>query len=96
MFLFQGFYSLAWTPLLYLYPPEVLNYSVRANGVALSQLALNGLALLLTFVEGIGLTNIGWKMYMINASWDIVVLVLIVSHSDHFSFQWSSAPFCGL
>lgn len=80
MFLFQGFYSLAWTPLLYLYPPEVLNYSVRANGVALSQLVLNGLALLLTFVEGIGLTNIGWKMYMINASWDVIVLVLIVSN----------------
>lgn len=93
MFLFQGFYSLAWTPLLYLYPPEVLNYSVRANGVALSQLALNGLALLLTFVEGIGLTNIGWKMYMINASWDIVVLVLIVSHSDHSNM--TAYPFCG-
>ncbi|CAN8105237.1 unnamed protein product [Discula destructiva] len=78
MFLFQGFYSLAWTPLLYLYPPEVMNYSVRANGVALSQLMLNSLALLLTFVEGIGLTNIGWKMYMINASWDVIVLGLIV------------------
>lgn len=79
MFLFQGFYSLAWTPLLYLYPPEVLNYSVRANGVALSQLMLNGLALCLTFVEAIGLTNIGWKMYVINASWDVIVLLLIVS-----------------
>ena len=44
MFLFQGFYSVAWTPLLYLYPPEVMNYSIRANGVAFSQLALNGLA----------------------------------------------------
>lgn len=44
MFLFQGFYSIAWTPLLYLYPPEVMNYSIRANGVAFSQLALNGLA----------------------------------------------------
>lgn len=44
MFLFQGFYSIAWTPLLYLYPPEILNYSIRANGVAFSQLALNGLA----------------------------------------------------
>lgn len=79
MFLFQGFYSLAWTPLLYLYPPEVFNYSIRANGVALSQLMLNSLALLLTFVQGIGLTNIGWKMYIINASWDVIVLVLIVS-----------------
>ena len=29
----------------------------------------------------IGLTNIGWKMYMINGSWDIVVVVLIVSSS---------------
>lgn len=44
MFLFQGFYSLAWTPLLYLYPPEVFNYSIRANGLAFSQLALNALA----------------------------------------------------
>lgn len=27
----------------------------------------------------IGLENIGWKMYMVNASWDIVIAVLIVS-----------------
>lgn len=44
MFLFQGFYSIAWTPLLYLYPPEIMNYSIRANGVAFSSFALNALA----------------------------------------------------
>ena len=44
IFLFQGFYSIAWTPLLYLYPPEVLNYSIRANGLAFSQFMLNALA----------------------------------------------------
>jgi hypothetical protein len=27
----------------------------------------------------IGITNIGWKMYMINGSWDIIIVVLIVS-----------------
>lgn len=27
----------------------------------------------------IGLDNIGWKMYMINGSWDIITLILIVS-----------------
>lgn len=27
----------------------------------------------------IGLANIGWKMYMVNASWDIAILALIVS-----------------
>ena len=44
MFLFQGFYSIAWTPLLYLYPPEVMNYSIRANGMALSAFLLNAFA----------------------------------------------------
>ncbi|KAI1088870.1 putative hexose carrier protein [Rostrohypoxylon terebratum] len=75
IFLFQGAYSLAWTPLLYLYPPE---YSIRANGLAFSALSLNLLACVLVYVMPIGLTNIGWKMYMINGSWDIVVLVLII------------------
>ncbi|KAK0299556.1 hypothetical protein LTS00_002001 [Friedmanniomyces endolithicus] len=77
IFLFQGFYSIAWTPLLYLYPPEVMNYSIRANGVAFSQLMLNSLALVLVFVMPIGIANIGWKMYMINASWDIPIIGLI-------------------
>lgn len=44
MFLFQGFYSIAWTPLLYLYPPEIMNYPIRANGLALSTLVFNALA----------------------------------------------------
>ncbi|KAF2251694.1 putative hexose carrier protein [Trematosphaeria pertusa] len=77
MFLFQGFYSIAWTPLLYLYPPEVMNYSIRANGLAFSSFMLNALACVLVFVMPIGLANIGWKMYMINGSWDIVIIVLI-------------------
>ncbi|KAF2765509.1 putative hexose carrier protein [Teratosphaeria nubilosa] len=77
MFLFQGFYSIAWTPLLYLYPPEVMNYSIRANGLAFSQFALNALALVLVFVMPIGLDNIGWKMYIVNGSWDIIIVFLI-------------------
>jgi hypothetical protein len=44
MFLFQGFYSIAWTPLLYLYPAEIMNYSIRANGVAFSSFVLNAFA----------------------------------------------------
>ena len=36
-------------------------------------------SLVLTFVMPIGLGNIGWKMYIINASWDVVTFGLIVS-----------------
>ena len=43
----------------------------------------------------IGLTNIGWKMYMINGSWDIIILGLIVryfSFPDRFQSLTSSNP----
>ena len=33
IFLFQGAYSFGWTPMTVLYPPEVLNYSIRSNGM---------------------------------------------------------------
>ncbi|KAI0148544.1 putative hexose carrier protein [Xylariaceae sp. FL1272] len=77
MFLFQGFYSIAWTPLLYLYPPEVMNYAIRANGLAFSNLILNLLALVFVYIMPIGLNNIGWKLYIINGSWDVIILILI-------------------
>ena len=78
IFLFQGAYSFGWTPLLYLYPPEVLNYPIRANGMGVFQFALNGAALLIVFTMPIALTNIGWKTYMANGAWDVVMLAAIV------------------
>ncbi|KAI1100775.1 putative hexose carrier protein [Jackrogersella minutella] len=77
MFIFQGLYSLAWTPLLYLYPPEVFSYTIRANGLAFSAFMLNLLAFVFVYIMPIGLNNIGWKMYMVNGSWDVVIAVLI-------------------
>lgn len=41
IFLFQGAYSFGWTPILYLYPPEVLHYPIRANGMGVFQFSLN-------------------------------------------------------
>lgn len=43
IFLFQGFYSLAWTPITYLYPTEVMSYSIRAKGLAFSSVMLSSL-----------------------------------------------------
>lgn len=44
VFLFLGAYSYGWTPLLYLYPPEVLNYPIRSIGVGIFQFVQNGVA----------------------------------------------------
>ena len=41
IFIFQGSYSVGITPITQLYPPEVLNYSIRANGMAAWSLVVN-------------------------------------------------------
>ncbi|KAJ7231682.1 sugar transporter [Mycena haematopus] len=77
IFLFQGAYSFGWTPLLYVYPPEILNYSIRANGMGVLQFALNGTALMAVFAFPFALENIGWKTYMINAAWDALEIPFV-------------------
>ncbi|KAI9708055.1 MAG: hypothetical protein M1820_004259 [Bogoriella megaspora] len=77
IFLFQGAYSFGWTPLLYMYPPEVLNYPVRANGMGVFQFVANGAGLLFVFCMPISLENTGWKTYMINGAWDVVIVGIL-------------------
>lgn len=77
IFLFQGAYSFGWTPLLYLYPPEVLNYPIRANGMGIFTFVLNGASLLCVFSFPFALESIGYKTYMINGAWDMLEIVFI-------------------
>lgn len=59
-----------------------LSFGAEWIGVRLNCASFRSLTdvcrLVLTFVMPIGLANIGWKMYMVNGSWDIVVAGLIV------------------
>ncbi|KAH8809154.1 general substrate transporter [Xylogone sp. PMI_703] len=77
MFLFQGIYSVAWTPLCTLYPPEIANFAIRAHTVGLSQFCLNTFATIFVIIMPIAFKNIGWRVYIINASWDVVIVALI-------------------
>ncbi|KAI1099865.1 hexose transporter [Jackrogersella minutella] len=78
IFLFQGFYSLGWTPLAMLYPPEVLNYSIRSVGMGVCTFLGNGAGLMVTMAFPIALDVIGWKTYMINGAWDVLQVVFIM------------------
>ncbi|KIW56170.1 hypothetical protein PV05_04849 [Exophiala xenobiotica] len=78
IFLYQGIYSFGWTTLLVMYPPEVLNFSLRANGVSIYTFFSNGAACIVTFAFPFALAKIGWKTYMINATWDVLEVVFII------------------
>jgi len=77
IFLFQGSYSVGWTPLTMTYPPEVLNFSIRANGLAINTFVVNAIGLMVTFAFPYALAAIGWKTYMINGAWDVLELLFV-------------------
>ncbi|KAH6698361.1 MFS sugar transporter-like protein [Leptodontidium sp. MPI-SDFR-AT-0119] len=78
IFLFQGSYSFGWTPLTMVYPPEVLNFSIRSNGMAVYAFIVSGVGLLVTFAFPYALEAIGWKTYMINGAWDVLELAFVL------------------
>ncbi|KIW18328.1 hypothetical protein PV08_02616 [Exophiala spinifera] len=78
IFLFQGSYSFGWTPLTVMYPPEVLNYSIRSVGMSWYTFWSNGMGLMCTFAFPYALEAIGWKTYMINGAWDVLCLVVVL------------------
>ncbi|KAJ5113037.1 hypothetical protein N7456_001571 [Penicillium angulare] len=81
MFLFMGSYSIGWTPLCYIYPPEVLNYRLRPLGMGVNTWAYFVFGLAFVFAFPYALDVMGWKAYMMNASWNVLLLVFIW-------FQW--------
>ncbi|KAG9243999.1 MFS sugar transporter-like protein [Calycina marina] len=66
IFSFQGVYSFDWTPLLYLYPPEVLNYPIRANGIDIFTFVLNRMAILFVFSFPLTMVVFVW-LYWVEA-----------------------------
>jgi hypothetical protein len=77
MFLFMGAYSFGWTPLAYLYPPEVLNYSIRSYGLGANVVAMYGAGLVMVFSIPYALESLGWKTYLMNASWNVLLIAFI-------------------
>jgi hypothetical protein len=78
IFLYQGIYAFGWSSLLVMYPPEVLNFSLRANGMSIYTFFSNGAASIVTFAFPFALAAIGWKIYMINAAWDVLEILFII------------------
>lgn len=78
IFIYNGMYSFGITPLTVLYPPEVLSYRIRATGMGLYTMTTKLCGLFVTMVFPFALDAIGWKTYIINASFDILMIVFVV------------------
>ncbi|EFX02370.1 hexose transporter [Grosmannia clavigera kw1407] len=77
MFFFLGCYSFGLTPLTNMYPPEVLSYNLRATGMAMFTLCAKACGVFVTMVFPYMFSAIGWKTYIVNASWNVLFLVWV-------------------
>ena len=77
MFLAQGSYSFGWTPLAVMYPPEILNYSIRSIGMSWFISWQNLVLLVPIFAFPIAMARIGWITYMLNGGFNVIVIVVI-------------------
>ncbi|KAI8170560.1 hypothetical protein K4K49_004245 [Colletotrichum sp. SAR 10_70] len=72
-----GAYAFGITPLTAMYAPEVLSYNMRANGIAMQGILIKSCGVLVSMAFPYLMESIGWKTYIVNASWNILIWVYI-------------------
>ena len=78
IFIYNATYAWGITPLTVLYPPEVLSFDIRAVGMGIYTFTTKLCGLFVTMAVPFGLAAIGWKVYIINASVDILMVVFVL------------------
>ncbi|KAM0425278.1 hypothetical protein ACHAPT_009596 [Fusarium lateritium] len=64
IFVYFFHYDLAYTPLVFAYPTEILQYSIRSKGLSVELGIVYGSLVVLSFVNPIALDAIGWRYYI--------------------------------
>jgi sugar porter (SP) family MFS transporter len=77
IFLFQAFYTFAWTNVSVTYMMEVTTYQMRAKTWSLSLLVVQCATIYSSYVNPIGLENIGWKFYIYYDIWVSITFLII-------------------
>jgi MFS family permease len=70
IFVFNGFYAIAYTPLLVSYTVEILPFQIRAKGLAIMNLSVTASLVFNQYVNPIALDAISWKYYIVYVIWD--------------------------
>ena len=81
LFIYYGFYDIAFTPLVVSYVCEIWPYTYRARGLAVSQLSTQAAIFFNIFVNPIALDAIQWKYYCV-----YVALLVVITATIYFFY----------
>lgn len=69
IFIFNGFYDIAYTPLLVSYTVEITPYAIRAKMFAVMNVCVTASLVFNQYTNPIALDAIGWKYYIVYVAW---------------------------
>lgn len=79
IFLYNAAYNWGITPITVLYPPEVLSFEIRGVGMGIYTFTTKCCGILAAMAIPYGLEAIGWKFYMVNACFDVLLMVFVLT-----------------
>lgn len=90
IFLYYGFYDIAFTPLIVSYTVEILPYNIRAKGFNVFNFTISLSLIFNQYVNPIALSHIGWKYYIVYVVWitfELVFCYLFVIETKNVSIS---------
>jgi len=98
VFLFNGFYAIAYTPLLVSYTVEILPFLIRAKGLAVMNFSVMAAIIFNQYTNPIALDALKWKYYLIYTIWlgfEFLYICLSVIETKGRSLEETAALFDG-
>ncbi|KAH8804449.1 general substrate transporter [Xylogone sp. PMI_703] len=98
IFIYYTCFNIAFNPLLYLYPVEILPYRIRAMGISVLVFSNKASLFLNQFVNPIAMDAMGWKYYCVYIGWlviEILVVYFVFPETKGFTLEEISELFEG-
>ncbi|QRV80018.1 Sugar (and other) transporter [Ceratobasidium sp. AG-Ba] len=98
IFVFNGFYAIAYTPLLVSYTVEILPFFLRAKGLALMNLCVLAAIIFNQYTNPIALDKLQWKYYLVYTAWlvfELAYIYLFAVETKGRSLEETAALFDG-
>ncbi len=77
IYIFNVIYSFSFIPLSTSYPVEIVSYGIRTKGMSLTQIVTYSFAFINQYLLPLAIDHIGWKLYMINAGFNVAQTIII-------------------
>ncbi|TFK44085.1 general substrate transporter [Crucibulum laeve] len=98
IFLFYGFYDIAFTPLIVSYTVEILPYALRAKGFVVFNFSVSLSLIFNQYVNPIALEKLGWKYYLVYVFWltfETVFVYFFIIETKNRTLEETAALFDG-